>query len=155
MKKKIGIASDHGGRELKFRVVNLLQELQFDVVDHGVPREDPTSVDYPDLAKKLCEGITDGDYSRGILICGTGIGISIAANKFPNIRAALVWDEFTVKMSRFHNDANVLCLGERALNHDRAMDLVKLWLDTPFEGGRHQSRLDKIKAIENNLYKQG
>ena len=148
MEKRIGIASDHGGRELKKHIIEYLKSNQYDVIDYGVPVDDSTSVDYPDYAEKLSQDISKQELSRGILICGTGIGMSIAANKVPGIRATLVWDEFTAKMSRAHNDSNVLCLGERVLNHYRAVDFVKLWLETEFEGSRHQRRLDKITALE-------
>lgn len=148
---KIGAASDHGGRELKSRILDYLKSLAIDTYDYGVPHHDKSSVDYPDLAKKLCDEIGNGTIQRGILICGTGIGMSIAANKFSGIRASLVWNEYTARMARLHNDSNVLCLGERVLNHERALDLVKIWLDTSFEGGRHQQRLDKITRIETQI----
>lgn len=106
------------------------------------------SVDYPDFGEKVAYNISIGKTKRGILICGTGIGMSIVANKFPNVRAALVHDQFTAKMSREHNDANILILGERVLEPDIAKELVDIWLKTGFTGGRHQRRLDKIKEIE-------
>lgn len=149
MKSRIAIASDHGGRELKHLVSEFLKSLEVDVVDCGVPRDDASSVDYPDYAEKVTHCINNGEAERGILVCGTGIGMSIAANKVDGIRATLVWDEFTAKMSRLHNDSNVLCLGERVLNHSRALDFVKIWLDAEFEGSRHQKRLDKITALQS------
>ncbi|WP_132324155.1 ribose 5-phosphate isomerase B [Pseudobacteriovorax antillogorgiicola] len=145
---KIGIASDHGGRELKHLVVEFLDSQNIEVQDYGVARDDATSVDYPDYAEKLAKDVAAGKCERGILICGTGIGMSIAANKVAGIRATLVWDDFTAKMSRLHNNSNVLCLGERVLNHHRALDLVQIWLEASFEGSRHQRRLDKISALE-------
>jgi ribose 5-phosphate isomerase B len=148
MSERIGIASDHGGRVLKEKVSQYLRSLGYQVVDFGVPVEDADSVDYPDYAQTLAKEVSQGQISRGILICGTGIGMSIAANKIPGIRATLVWDEFTARMARLHNDANILCLGERVLNHDRALEYLHIWLKTEFEGKRHQTRLDKIRALE-------
>jgi len=148
MSERIGIASDHGGRVLKEKVSQFLRSLGKEVVDFGVPLDAAQSVDYPDYAATLAKEVSQGQIPRGILICGTGIGMSIAANKIPGVRAALVWDDFTARMSRNHNDANVLCLGERVLDHDRALDFVRIWLDSEFEGSRHQTRLDKIRALE-------
>jgi ribose 5-phosphate isomerase B len=148
MSERIGIASDHGGRVLKEKVSQYLRSLGYQVIDFGVPVEDADSVDYPDYAQTLAKEVSQGQISRGILICGTGIGMSIAANKIPGIRATLVWDEFTARMARLHNDANILCLGERVLNHDRALEYLHIWLKTEFEGKRHQTRLDKIRALE-------
>ncbi len=148
MSERIGIASDHGGRVLKEKVCQYLRSLGYQVVDFGVPVDDADSVDYPDYAQTLAAEVSLGQLPRGILICGSGIGMSIAANKISGIRAALVWDEFTARMSRLHNDANILCLGERVLNHDRALDYLHIWLKTEFEGKRHQTRLDKIRALE-------
>jgi ribose 5-phosphate isomerase B len=148
MSERIGIASDHGGRVLKEKVSQFLRSIGKEVVDFGVPLDAAQSVDYPDYAAILAKEISQGQIPRGILICGTGIGMSIAANKIPGVRAALVWDDFTARMSRNHNDANVICLGERVLNHDRALDFVRIWLDSKFEGSRHQARLAKIRALE-------
>ena len=148
MSQSICIASDHGGRILKARVISFLKDSFYSVKDFGVATDESESVDYPDFAAKVAKGVSDGEYDRGILICGTGIGMSMAANRFEGIRATLVWDEFTAKASREHNFSNVLCLGERVLNHDRALDLVRIWLDTPPDtGGRHQRRLDKIEQL--------
>jgi ribose 5-phosphate isomerase B len=154
MDQIIGIASDHGGRDLRLHISHYLKTLGYEVRDFGVEEGVAGSVDYPDYAGLLAESISSQKLTRGILVCGTGIGMSIAANKFPGVRAALVWDEYTAHMSRLHNNANILCLGARVLNHDRALDLVKVWLETPFEGSRHQSRLDKIEAIEEKLLKK-
>lgn len=148
MSQRIGIASDHGGRVLKEKVSQFLRSLGLEVVDFGVPVDAAQSVDYPDYAASLAQEVSQGHLPRGILICGTGIGMSIAANKIPHIRAALVWDEFTARMCKQHNNANIICLGERVLNHDRAIEFVRLWLHTEFEGSRHQTRLDKISALE-------
>ena len=149
MEQTIAVASDHGGRILKQKIIEALQDSGISVRDFGVPFDDATSVDYPDLAAKVAPSVTNGETNRGILVCGTGIGMSIAANKVPGVRAALVWDEFTAKMARQHNDANVLCLGERVINHDRAVTFVNLWLQSEFEGSRHLRRLDKIKQLES------
>ncbi|MFW7380084.1 MAG: ribose 5-phosphate isomerase B [Oligoflexus sp.] len=150
MSDSIAIASDHGGRQLKQKIIELLQSLNLTVQDFGVPPDDPTSVDYPDFALQVAQAVAGQKVTKGILVCGTGIGMSIAANKVQGIRAALIWDEFTARMSRAHNNANILCLGERVVNHDRALDFVKIWLETPFEGDRHQRRLDKIHSLESD-----
>lgn len=137
---KIGVASDHGGFALKTALVPFLQELGHEVVDLGNDGE--ASVDYPDYAAKLCEAMRKGEFERGILICGTGIGMCMAANRHRHIRAALCHDAFTARMSREHNDANVLCLGGRVLGPALALDIVAVWLATAFEGGRHQRRIN-------------
>lgn len=139
---KIAIGCDHGGIALKTVVVSVIEELGHTVVDQGCFSRE--SVDYPDFAAKVCEVIEAGDCERGILICGTGIGMSMAANRRPAIRAALVQEEFSARMSREHNDANVLCLGARVLGPGLAEDLVRVWLTTAFAGGRHQLRVDKF-----------
>jgi len=148
MSIKIGIASDHAGKELKQMVVDFVRMMDYEVVDYGVAVDMDASVDYPDYAALVAQDVSIGKLDRAIAICGTGIGMCITANKFPNVRAASIWDEFSARMSRAHNDANILCLGARGLNHHRAVDLVKVWLETPFEKGRHQMRLDKIREIE-------
>lgn len=142
----IGIASDHGGYILKAHVVQFLRELDYKVQDFGT--NDERSVDYPDFAIKVARPVSEGNLKRGILICGTGIGMSIAANRFQGVRATLVWDEFTARAAREHNNSNILVLGERVLNHDRALDLVKIWLDTPGAiNERHKARLKKIDEV--------
>jgi ribose 5-phosphate isomerase B len=147
---KVAIGCDHGGRELKDEIVRILQKVaNIELIDYGTMTLD--SVDYPDYAKKVSEAVAGGTIDRGILICGTGIGMSIVANRYPNIRAALCHDHFTAKMSRLHNDANILVLGERVTGKGVACDIVTTWLDTEFEGGRHQKRLDKIREIERSL----
>lgn len=147
---KIAIASDHAGRELKEEIVAFLKEKGIDIVDFGV--DNPESVDYPDYGIKVARAVSKGEAEKGILSCGTGIGMSIVANKFPNVRAALCHDMFTARMSRMHNDANVLVLGGRTLEKDVALLMVGVWLKTGFEGGRHQRRLDKIKSLEMGLF---
>ncbi len=152
MTSRIGVASDHGGKELKQLIAEFLKTKGYEVVDYGVAIDSDKSVDYPDYAEVLARDVAADKVERGVLICGTGIGMSIAANKVAGIRAALVWDEFTARMARAHNDANILCLGARVINHHRASDFVSLWLDTAFEGARHKSRLDKIHQIEKKSH---
>ena len=148
MTNRIGICSDHGGADLKAKVVQFLKTVGLEVVDFGAAAS-AGSVDYPDFAAALAKDVAGGKVSRGIAICGTGIGMSIACNKFNGIRATLVSCEFTARMSRMHNDSNIICLGARTSNHDRALDFVKIWLETAFEGGRHQQRLEKIRKFEH------
>jgi len=140
---KLAIGADHGGLELKQEVVQYLRTLKnIEVSDFGTATKD--SVDYPDYGKKVAEAVTSGTADRGILICGTGIGMSIVANRYPKVRAALCHDHFTAQMSREHNDANVLVMGERVIGKGVALEIVKTWLETEFAGGRHQLRLNKI-----------
>ncbi|MBK5275514.1 MAG: ribose 5-phosphate isomerase B [Desulfuromonadales bacterium] len=143
---KIALGSDHGGYSLKQSLVPFLQQRDIEVADAGTNSE--ASVDYPDFAERVALLVTQGEADAGILVCGTGIGISIAANKVPGIRAALVTDTFMARMAKEHNNANVLVLGGRVLDEQKACDLVGAWLDATFEGGRHQGRLDKITEIE-------
>ncbi len=142
----IAVGSDHGGLELKQAICDLLQRRALEYADLGP--SDESSVDYPDFGFKVATAVASGDFDAGILICGTGIGMSIAANKVDGIRAALVHDPFTARMAKEHNNANVLVLGGRVLSVDMGCDLVEVWLDSAFESGRHQSRLDKIHLIE-------
>ncbi len=140
----IVIGSDHGGFELKEKIIVLLRDLHHTVEDVGC--HSTTSVDYPDFAEKLTARL-EGNEKAGILICGTGIGMSIAANRHKFIRAALCHNEHTAIMSREHNNANVLCLGARVLDHDDALGIVKVWLETKFSGGRHQLRISKLGDV--------
>jgi len=142
----IVIGSDHGGLNLKTALKSYLGRRGYAVTDAGTDND--ASVDYPDFGQKVAEMVADGSAELGILICGTGIGMSIAANKVPGIRAALVTDVFMARMAREHNNANILVLGGRVLDEQKACDLVGAWLDATFEGGRHQGRLDKITEIE-------
>jgi ribose 5-phosphate isomerase B len=142
----IVIGSDHGGLNLKSALKSYLGRRGFTVSDAGTDTD--ASVDYPDFGQKVAELVVNGAAELGILICGTGIGMSIAANKVPGIRAALVTDVFMARMAREHNNANILVLGGRVLDEQKACDLVGAWLDAAFEGGRHQGRLDKISEIE-------
>ena len=139
----IVIASDHAGVELKASIVELIGESGLEVRDLGP--EDTASVDYPDFAHAVAGAVTAGDADRGILICGTGIGMSLAANRHPQVRAALCHDAFTAEMARRHNDANVLCVGSRSTGPGVAEQMVRIFLETAFEGGRHQRRVDLIE----------
>lgn len=143
---KLAIGSDHGGIHLKEVLKKHLEERKIECIDVGTYTEE--SCDYPDFALKVCQEITEGNVDRGILVCGTGIGMSLAANKVKGIRAALCGDVFSATMSREHNNANVICLGERVLGPGLAVCVLDAWLDTEFAGGRHQRRVDKIMAIE-------
>lgn len=151
MVSKVGIAADHAGKELKQLIADFVRLKNYEVIDYGVSADSDKSVDYPDYALILASDLMAGKIDKGVLICGTGIGMAVTANKFPGVRAAVAWDEFTARMSRSHNDANVICLGARALNHHRAAELVNIFLDTPFEGNRHKARIDKIREIEKRL----
>ncbi len=140
------IGSDHGGFELKGHVIKYLEGKNIEYTDVGTYSED--SCDYPDVAKKACDMVVSGECDKGILICGTGIGISMAANKVKGIRAALCSDVYSAKMTRVHNDANVLCMGGRVLGRELAFMIVDAFLENEFEGGRHQARIDKIHDLE-------
>lgn len=140
------IGSDHGGLALKTALTSYLKRRGCHVTDAGTDGD--ASVDYPDFGQKVAEAVVAGEAELGILICGTGIGMSIAANKIPGVRAALVTDAFMARMAKEHNNANILVLGGRVLDEQKACDLVGAWLDGTFEGGRHQARLDKIVALE-------
>ncbi|HXV20011.1 MAG TPA: ribose 5-phosphate isomerase B [Desulfuromonadales bacterium] len=143
------IASDHGGLDLKEAVKGFLKGRGIAVRDLGTLNAD--SVDYPDFGEKAARAVARGEAEKGILICGTGIGMSIVANKFPGVRAALVTDEFTARMSKEHNNANILVMGGRILTPEESCCMVGIWLDAVFEGGRHQRRLDKIAQIEEDI----
>lgn len=141
----IVIGCDHAGVELKKTVIEALSEKGFDFLDIGTDGE---PCDYPDMAEKVCAEITSGKAEKGILICGTGIGMSIAANKIKGIRAALCADSFSTRFTRLHNDSNVMCIGARTMGPGLACELAEIFLTTPFEGGRHKRRVDLITAIE-------
>lgn len=143
----LAIGSDHGGFELKGHIINHLKERGAEVKDFGC--YDEKSVDYPDIAETVCNELLGGNAESAILICGTGIGISIAANKIKGIRAAHCTDVYSAEMTKRHNNANVLCLGGRVTGRELAFKIVDAWLDAEFEGGRHQSRIDKITALES------
>lgn len=144
---KIAISSDHGGNNLRREIIQLLSELGVEFVDLGPDSDD--SVDYPDFAGAVANGVASGNYDRGILICGTGIGMSIAANKVRGIRCALVHDVFSAKATRNHNDSNILAMGERVIGPGHAREIVKAWLHEPFEGGRHERRVGKLMELES------
>lgn len=144
---KIAIGADHAGFRLKDEIKSYIEELGHQVEDYGCTCGD--SVDYPDYASEVCLKVTEGQADRGILICGTGIGMSIAANKIPGIRCALVHDLFSAKATREHNDTNVLAMGERVIGPGVAQEIVKIWLETEFsQGPRHVNRVNKVKALE-------
>ncbi|WP_135557500.1 ribose 5-phosphate isomerase B [Paenibacillus cymbidii] len=145
---KVSIGADHGGFRLKNELKEFIASLGHEVKDFGPDSAD--SVDYPDYALPVCESVLSGEADRGILICGTGIGMTIAANKVPGIRCALVHDSFSAKATREHNDSNVLAMGERVVGPGLAQDIVALWLETAFsQGERHAKRVGKIKALED------
>ena len=144
---KIGIGSDHGGVNLKAYIKEHLREIGHEVIDYGTQAEVPA--DYPDVAEKLCRAYLSGEFDRGILVCGTGIGMSIAANKIDGIRAAHVTDCYSARMCRQHNDAQILCLGERVTGQDLALEIVDAYLLAKHLGGRHTRRVDKIMKLEN------
>lgn len=139
---KIAIGCDHGGYELKKSIVDLLTQESCEILDFGC--DSPVSVDYPDFANVVSKAVQNQEADRGILFCGTGIGMSIAANRFDGIRAALCHEQFTARMSREHNNANVLCLGARVVGPSLALEIVRTWLHAKFAGDRHQRRLDKF-----------
>ena len=145
---KITIGSDHGAVDLKEAVKRVLAEFD-DVEVKDVGTFGTEAVDYPDIAEKVCADVVSGAADRGIVLCGTGIGISMAANKIHGIRCALCHDDYTAQMSREHNDANVLAMGGRVLGFGVAGRIVRVWLATEFEGGRHERRVNKIMALEN------
>ena len=143
---KIALASDHAGFETKQVVRKYLETSGFEVLDFGT--NSTASVDYPEYAEKVAVAVRDASVDRGVLVCGTGIGMCIAANKVHGIRAAAPWSEDTARLSREHNDSNVLCLSGRHYDASLAISLLKTWLGTPFDGGRHQRRIDQINGIE-------
>ncbi|WP_050182871.1 ribose 5-phosphate isomerase B [Domibacillus robiginosus] len=145
---KIVIASDHGGIGIRKEIATLLDEMKVEYNDLGC--DCSISVDYPDYARLAAEKVAKGEADRGILVCGTGIGMSIAANKVKGIRCALVHDTFSARATREHNNSNMLAMGERVIGAGLARDIVKIWLETPFESGsRHENRVNKIKQIEH------
>lgn len=141
----IPIASDHAGYEAKEKVKKMLEEMGHMPVDFGTHSEE--SVDYPDFAVQVSEKVNEGEHDQGILICGSGQGMCMTANKYDHIRAALVYDEDSARMTRQHNNANVLCLPGRQLNDDQLKEIVTTWLNTDFDGGRHERRINKIQDL--------
>ena len=146
-KKILAIGCDHGGYELKEFIKDMLDAENVEYKDFGCDGE---PVNYPDYADKVCRAIQSGECYRGILVCGTGIGMSMAANKHAGIRAACCSDEYSAKLTRQHNDANVLCLGGRVIGFGLAADMVHIFLNTEFEGGRHLTRVNMLNALDNN-----
>lgn len=146
---KIAMGSDHAGYKLKLAVEQYLRRRKIPFKDFGCDCQG--CVDYPDYAYDVAKAVISGKFNRGILLCSTGIGMSIAVNKFPGIRGALAYNEFAARMSRKHNDANVLILAGRVLPKKKALEILKIWLNTKFEGGRHSRRLNKIKEIERKI----
>ena len=144
---RIAIGSDHRGFHIKLKVVELVERLGHEVIDAGPT--DASSVDYPDIAAIVAQKVSDGEVERGILICGTGIGMCIAANKMPGVRAAPCHDDLTAEMSRRHNDLNVLCLSADMLGEKLIDRMIEIWLKTEFEGGRHARRIEKITGLES------
>ncbi len=149
---RIACASDHAGYQLKKEIIEHLLHQGVDVVDFGCgPGE---VVDYVDYGAKAIESMLKGECDRAILFCGTGMGMAIVANKFPSILATACWDEFTAQVSRSHNNSNCLCLGGRVLDLPRAKKIVEIWLSTPFDGGRHERRINKIFSLEKKKFFQ-
>lgn len=146
-KKILSIGCDHAAYNLKLKLIPYLEEKGYEILDVGT--DSPDSCDYPVFAKRVCENIQNGVCELGILICGTGIGMSMAANKHRGIRAAVCSDTFSARATRQHNNANVLCFGERVVGYGMACELVDAFLDTPFEGGKHQRRVDMLTTIED------
>lgn len=149
---QIGLACDHGGFELKEELKAFLKSIGMEPIDMGSYNEN--SVDYPDFGILVAEKVSKGELEKGILICGTGIGMSIVANKFPRVRAALVNDLYSSRFSKEHTDANILVLGGRIVGRDLAKEIVRVWLETQFAGGRHKRRLEKIEALERDKFKR-
>ena len=146
----IAIGCDHGGIQIKNAVIEYMKENGIEYNDFGCYSED--SVDYPEYAYKVADCVASGKAELGIICCGTGIGVSMAANKVKGIRAAVVTDEFCAEMTRRHNNANVLCMGGRVIDEEKAVKLASIFLNTPFDGGRHENRVNMITAIENGTF---
>jgi ribose 5-phosphate isomerase B len=146
---RIAVGTDHRGYPVRARVIDLLERLGHEVEDMGTFTDE--AVDYPDIAARVAQKVSRGEADRGILLCGTGLGMCIAANKFPGVRAAPCHDDLTAEMSRRHNDSNVLCLSADLLGERLIGRMIELWLMTPFEGGRHVRRIEKITAIEHEI----
>ncbi len=151
--EKLAIASDHAGFELKESIIAFLQKKGVKLQDFGPVNSD--RVDYPDYGISIAKAIQEKKVDRGIVICGTGVGMSIVVNRFPGIRGTLCSDLYTAKMCREHNDSNILIMGGRVIGKGLAEEIVDTWLNTPFEGGRHQKRLDKIEDIDRKLETKG
>jgi ribose 5-phosphate isomerase B len=142
-KERIPIASDHAGFELKEKLRRALEEAGFEVEDVGT--HSPSSTDYPDFAHPVAQEVSSGEVRRGVLLCGTGLGMSYVANRYPHVRAAVAWSPEVAELARKHNDANILVLPARFLSEEDGVKILRTWLETPFEGGRHERRVDKIE----------
>ncbi|MFH1018612.1 MAG: ribose 5-phosphate isomerase B [Pseudomonadota bacterium] len=147
--RRVAIGSDHAGFKIKQALVEHLRSEGIEAVDVGTHSTE--SVDFPDFGERVARMVSQGKIKEGILVCGTGIGMSIVANKFPGVRAAVVTDLFTAKSSRAHNDSNILCLGERTTDEATAKQLLDVWLNEPFEGGRHERRVNKIRELDKAI----
>lgn len=143
---KIALAADHAGYEEKEKIKSKLDELGVEYTDMGT--DSTQSVDYPDYARKVAEGVSNGDFDQGLLVCGSGTGMAIAANKFPGVRAAVAWNSDIARLARQHNDANVLSIAARFTPDEEIMNILKAWFDADFAGGRHERRVEKIEKIE-------
>ncbi|WP_084413248.1 ribose 5-phosphate isomerase B [Desulfovirgula thermocuniculi] len=150
---RVALAADHGGFRLKEEIISFLKENNIPFHDFGTHSEE--AVDYPDFALKVAEAVASGQFQRGIICCGTGIGVAIAANKVPGVRAALCHDTFSARASREHNDANVLTMGQRVIGPGLAREIVRVWLSAEFAGGRHARRVAKIAEIEKKYSRCG
>ena len=146
MKRRIALAADHAGYEEKEKIKQTLDELGVEFVDMGTASTD--SVDYPDFAKKVGDAVSQGEFEQGLLVCGSGTGMAIAANKVAGVRAAVAWNEDIARLARQHNDANVLALPARFMSDEEAAKVLKAWFDADFEGGRHARRVEKITELE-------
>jgi len=151
MSLSVAIGSDHHGVLVRTKIAELLRQADHVVRECGPTMDDQEPVDYPDVAAEVAKYVSTGQADRGILFCGTGIGMCIAANKFSGVRAAPVIDELSAEFCRRHNDLNVLCLGNELLNEEQILQIVQIWLNTPFDGGRHERRINKIRTIEQHL----
>ena len=144
---KIAVACDHGGFRLKNVLIEEMKKLGYEVKDYGTYSED--SCDYPDYASQAAKAVASGECEKGVVVCGTGIGVSITANKVKGIRCALVHDVFSAKATRAHNDTNMLAMGQRVIGEGLALEILHAWLETEYEGGRHDKRIEKMMALEN------
>jgi len=146
---KVAIGADHAGFEVKEKIKKLLDEMQIPYEDVGTNSTEP--VDYPDFGAKVGRKVASGEADQGIVVCGSGIGIAIAANKIKGVRAAQAWNEETARLARQHNNANVLAIGARVLPEEEILKIIRAWFSADFDGGRHERRIEKIKALEENL----
>jgi len=151
MSLRIAVGSDHHGVSIRIKLVELLRQEGYAVEEVGPAIDAPQPTDYPDVAAEVAQSVSTGGVDRGILICGTGIGMCITANKFAGVRAAPVIDELSAEFCRRHNDLNILCIGDSMLREETILPIVRIWLVTPFDGGRHERRLNKIHSIEQKL----